>query len=73
MFHPFIVALNAISNGILRLIGDPTPTPSSTRRGTPEELKLLIAQSLHGGQLDPGEAGMLVRASSTSTSRRRAR
>ena len=28
--------------------------------GSPEELKVLIAQSLTGGKLDPGEAGMLT-------------
>jgi CBS domain containing-hemolysin-like protein len=57
-FHPFVIALNAISNGILRLIGI-RPDAEFEEGGTPEDLKLLITQSLQGGQLDPGEAGML--------------
>ena len=45
---------------------------SEEEGGSPEELKLIIAESVQGGKIDPGEAGMLS-ASSTSTSRRRAR
>ncbi len=51
--------LNAASNAILRLIG--VRTSGNLEDGeTPEELKLLIQQSLTGGKLDPGEAGMLT-------------
>ena len=59
VFHPFIVALNTASNAILRLIG--VRTSGNLEDGeTPEDLKLLIQQSLTGGKLDPGEAGMLT-------------
>jgi CBS domain containing-hemolysin-like protein len=59
VFHPFIVVLNGTSNTILRLIG--VKTAGGLEEGeTPEELKVLIQQSLTGGKLDPGEAGMLT-------------
>jgi CBS domain containing-hemolysin-like protein len=58
-FHPFIMLLNGASNGILRVIG--VRTSGNLEEGeTPEELKVLIQQSLTGGKLDPGEAGMLT-------------
>jgi CBS domain containing-hemolysin-like protein len=59
IFHPFIMLLNGASNAILRLIG--VRTAGNLEDGeTPEELKVLIQQSLTGGKLDPGEAGMLT-------------
>ena len=58
-FSPFIHVLNAVSNGILRLVGI-SKTDEFDEGGSPEELKVLIAQSLTGGKLDPGEAGMLT-------------
>jgi CBS domain containing-hemolysin-like protein len=58
IFHPLILALNAASNGMLRVIGvDPDAEPEG---GTPDELKRLIAESQTGGQLDVGEASMLT-------------
>ena len=51
--------LNAVSNGILRIIGI-SNSGEFDEGGSPEELKVLIAQSLTGGKLDPGEAGMLT-------------
>ncbi|WP_249021547.1 hemolysin family protein [Conexibacter sp. S30A1] len=57
-FRPFISALNASSEWLLRLLGvDPDAEPA---HGTPEELKRLIAESQTGGQLDVGEAEMLT-------------
>ncbi len=57
--HPFIQLLNGTSNAILRLLG--VRTSGNLQEGeTPEELKVLIQQSLTGGKLDPGEAGMLT-------------
>jgi CBS domain containing-hemolysin-like protein len=58
VFHPFIALLNGASNAILRLIG--IHAGSLEEGETPEDLKLLIQQSLTGGKLDPGEAGMLT-------------
>ena len=59
IFNPAVHVLNAASNGILRLIGIRN-TGEFDEGGSPEELKVLIAQSLTGGKLDPGEAGMLT-------------
>src|SRR5689334_6539264 len=59
VFHPFVVVLNGASNAILRVIG--VKTSGALEEGeTPEELKVLIQQSLTGGKLDAGEAGMLT-------------
>jgi CBS domain containing-hemolysin-like protein len=57
-FHPFIALLNATSNAILRIVG--IRTDSFDDGETPEEIKMLIQQSMTGGKLDPGEAGMLT-------------
>jgi CBS domain containing-hemolysin-like protein len=59
VFNPFIVVLNGASNAVLRVIG--VRTSGALEEGeTPEELKVLIQQSLTGGKLDEGEAGMLT-------------
>ena len=59
VFSPFIHVLNAASNAMLRLAGI-RKTDEFDEGGSPEELKVLIAQSLTGGKLDPGEASMLT-------------
>jgi CBS domain containing-hemolysin-like protein len=56
---PAIIALNSASNAMLRVLGvrsDSTEFEEATRA---EDLKMLIAQGVTGGTLDPGEAGML--------------
>jgi CBS domain containing-hemolysin-like protein len=58
LFTPFIIVLTGASNRILRWIGI-DPDLISEEGSTPEELKALIAQSMGGGTLDPGEAVML--------------
>jgi len=58
IFHPLIVALTAVSNRILRLLG--VDMKKQQAGGSPDELKLLIAESHAGGHIDPGEAGMLT-------------
>src|SRR6185295_18001329 len=58
LFAPFIVVLTGISDRILRWIGV-DPDTLAEEGSTPEDLKALIAQSMGGGTLDPGEAGML--------------
>ena len=58
LFAPFIVVLTGVSDRILRWIGV-DPDTVSEEGSTPEDLKALIAQSMGGGTLDPGEAGML--------------
>ena len=59
VFSPFIHVLNGASNWILRLVGI-RATNEYEEGGSPEELKVLIAQSLTGGKLDVGEAQMLT-------------
>jgi CBS domain containing-hemolysin-like protein len=59
VFNPFIQLLNGASNAILRAIGI-RKTDEFDEGGSPEELKVLIAQSLTGGKLDAGEANMLT-------------
>jgi CBS domain containing-hemolysin-like protein len=56
--RPFISVLNRASNGILRAAGI-DPNAEFEEGGSPEELRILIAQARSGGQLDAGEAGML--------------
>jgi CBS domain containing-hemolysin-like protein len=58
MFRPGVAALNSVSNGILRAVGV-NPQAELEEASSAEDLKMLIAQSAHGGILDPGEAGML--------------
>jgi CBS domain containing-hemolysin-like protein len=58
LFRPFIVALTAVADRILRLLG--VDMSLERRGGSPDELKRLIAESYAGGHLDPGEAGMLT-------------
>ncbi|HSD23865.1 MAG TPA: hemolysin family protein [Solirubrobacterales bacterium] len=54
---PFTVALTWMSNGLVRLFG--VRTSELEDQPTAEDLKVLISQSAVGGDLDPGEAGML--------------
>jgi CBS domain containing-hemolysin-like protein len=58
LFHPFVLALTALADRILRLLGVDMNVQRSG--GSSEELKLLIAESHAGGHIDPGEAGMLT-------------
>ncbi len=58
VFRPFILALTAVADRILRLLG--VDMSLERRGGSPDELKRLIAESYAGGQIDPGEAGMLT-------------
>ncbi len=58
VFRPFILALTAVADRILRLLGVDMSVERSA--GSSDELKRLIAESHEGGQIDPGEAGMLT-------------
>ena len=59
VFAPFIGLLNAASNGILRMLG--VRTSGQLDEGdSPEELRVLIQESVTGGKLDANEAGMLT-------------
>src|SRR5687768_9128131 len=54
LFQPFVHVLNGVSNRMLRAIGIGSGGEFE-EGGSPEELKAIIAQSLVGGHLDPGE------------------
>jgi CBS domain containing-hemolysin-like protein len=58
LFHPFILALTAVADRILRLLG--VDMSAERQAGSSDELKRLIAESEAGGQIDEGEAGMLT-------------
>ncbi len=58
VFRPVILALTAVADRILRLLG--VDMNFQGRSGSSDELKLLIAESHAGGQIDQGEAGMLT-------------
>jgi CBS domain containing-hemolysin-like protein len=58
LFHPLIVALTAVADRILRVLG--VDMSEERRGGSPDELKRLIAESHAGGHIDLGEAGMLT-------------
>ncbi len=58
VMRPFIHVLNKASNAMLRPLG--IRAEAGFEEGSsPEELRAIIAQAGAGGQLDPGEAGML--------------
>jgi CBS domain containing-hemolysin-like protein len=57
--RPFVALLNGASNAVLRLLGVRPEQVSEEEGGSPEELRFIIAESLRGGKIDPGEAGML--------------
>jgi len=54
---PFTVLLTAVANRVVRLFGVRAEDLDETT--TSEDIKLIIAQSQSGGELDPGEAVML--------------
>jgi CBS domain containing-hemolysin-like protein len=56
---PAIIGLNSASNAMLRLLGVRADSAEFEEATRAEDLKMLIAQGVHGGTLDPGEAGML--------------
>ena len=58
LFRPIIVALTAVSDRILRLLG--VDMSLERQGGSSDELKRLIAESHEGGHIDRGEAGMLT-------------
>jgi CBS domain containing-hemolysin-like protein len=58
LFRPIIVALTAVSDRILRLLG--VDMSLERQGGSSDELKRLIAESHEGGHIDSDEAGMLT-------------
>ena len=58
--RPLIVGLNAIGNGLLRLVGVRRQEVDSERYHTTEELQYIIEESQEGGMLR-GESGQILR------------
>ena len=56
---PLIIALNSVSNWMLRRLGVSGGADFGEEASSSEDLKLLIARSQTSGTLDPGEAVML--------------
>ncbi|MFQ5615311.1 MAG: hemolysin family protein [Anaerolineales bacterium] len=54
LFLPIVVVLNALGNGIIRLLGVPPPNDSD-RLFTPEELEYIVEESFESGLLEPSE------------------
>lgn len=57
---PLVVGLNAIGNGLLRLIGIRRQEVEAERYHTPEELEFIVRESQEGGALR-GESGKILR------------
>jgi CBS domain containing-hemolysin-like protein len=58
LFHPLIVITNVPARLFVTKVLRVEPQPDE-EVSSPEELRLIIDRSKHGGKLDPGEAGML--------------
>lgn len=56
---PFVVALNGIGNGLLRLMGIHRQVSAQEQYYTPEELQLIVEESEEGGAIR-GEAGRML-------------
>lgn len=57
---PLVLALNAIGNGILRVIGVRRQASAAERYYTPEELQFVVEESEEGGVLRAGAGRMLL-------------
>jgi CBS domain containing-hemolysin-like protein len=57
---PLVVALNAIGNGLLSLVGIKRQEVEGERYHTPEELQFIVQESQEGGLLR-GESGQILR------------
>jgi CBS domain containing-hemolysin-like protein len=58
-FHPLVVGLNVIGNGILTLMGMSRQTPSHERYYSPEELQLVVQESAEAGLLTSEARGLV--------------
>jgi CBS domain containing-hemolysin-like protein len=57
---PLVIVLNAIGNGLLRLVGVRRREVDAERYHTPEELQFIVRESQEGGMLR-GESGQMLR------------
>lgn len=59
VLYPLVVTLNALGNGILRLLGIDRSQGSQERFHTAEELEFVVEESLHGGMISRGSGRLL--------------
>ncbi|MEX2376313.1 MAG: hemolysin family protein, partial [Dehalococcoidia bacterium] len=59
LMYPLVIGLNAIGNGILRLIGIDRGAGSEEQYYSTEELEFVVQESLKGGLLDQGSGQIL--------------
>ena len=59
LMYPLVISLNAIGNGLLRLIGIDRAQGSQEQYYTTEELEFVVAESLEGGLLEQGSGRIL--------------
>lgn len=58
-FYPFVLVLNGIGNGLLRLVGVERTVGGAEHYRTPEEIAYVVRESRSGGKLDPATAGVV--------------
>jgi CBS domain containing-hemolysin-like protein len=59
LVFPFVVVLNAVGNGLLRVIGVHRQVSAQEQYYTPEELQLIVEESEEGGAIR-GDAGRML-------------
>jgi CBS domain containing-hemolysin-like protein len=60
VFYPFVVGMNGLANGLLRLVGVRRHDNTHEQTYTPEELQLIVEESAEGGAIR-SESGRLLR------------
>jgi CBS domain containing-hemolysin-like protein len=60
LVFPLVLALNGTGNALLKLVGIDRQRGSSEQFHSPEELRLIVSESLEGGLIQP-EAGQVVK------------
>jgi len=58
-FHPLVVGLNVVGNGIMRLLGMSRQTPSRERYYSSEELQLVVQESADAGVVSSEARGLV--------------
>ena len=58
-FHPLVVGLNVVGNGIIGLLGMSRQTPSHERYYSPEELQLVVQESAEAGVMSSEARGLV--------------
>ena len=59
LLYPLVLGLNAIGNGLLRLVGVDRSSGSGEQYYSAEELEFVVRESLEGGMIEPGSGRIL--------------